>query len=109
MALRVARLKALLLRKLDLENKVSLVVNRVSRNMELTIQEIEETVGLPVVTSFPCAYADVKRAIRAGKPAVKLAAAAQQFVDTLLEKSQTEKRPRFIERFVLIPLRYEFR
>jgi Flp pilus assembly CpaE family ATPase len=108
-ALRVARLKALLLRKLDLENKVSLVVNRVSRNMELTTEEIEETVGLPVVISFPCAYADVKKAIRAGQPAAKLAATAQQFVDILLEKSQREKRPRFIERFALIPLRYEFR
>ena len=72
-ALRLAHLKVSLLKKLDLFDKVSLVVNRVSGRMELSFAEIEKTVGLPVFMSFPSDYADVTAAIRAGRPSPKLA------------------------------------
>ena len=90
-ALRLAHLKVLLLKKLELFDKVSLVVNRVSGRMELTFAEIEKTVGLPVYMSFPSDYADVTAAIRAGRPSPKLAASVQKFAALLLDR-ETEPR-----------------
>lgn len=108
-ALRLARLKAQCLQKLDWEDKTVLLVNRVSRRMELTLAEIEKTVGLPVFATFPCVYADVTRATRKGEASQKLAPDIQTFVEKLLAKKASEpKRPRFIERFAIVPARYGF-
>jgi pilus assembly protein CpaE len=109
-ALRLAHLKVLLLRKLDLFDKVSLLVNRVSGHMLLSFVEIEKTVGLPVFASFPGDYADVTEAIRAGRPAATLATPVQKFARMLLDRQMAAEKPRrFIERFGLVPLRYGFR
>jgi Flp pilus assembly CpaE family ATPase len=109
-ALRLARLKALLLRQLELEEKASLVVNRVAKSNELSLQEIEETVGLPVVASFPSDYAGMTAAARQGRPAAKLAPHFQRFAEKIMDKKPLpEKRARFIERFAMVPARYSFR
>lgn len=109
-ALRLAHLKVLLLRKLDLFDKVSLLVNRVSNRIELSLPEIEKTVGLPILMSFPCDYDDVTEAIRAGRPAPTLATSVQKFARMLLDRQvESEKPRRFIERFGLVPLRYGYR
>ncbi len=109
-ALRMARLKALLLQKLELRDKVSLLVNRASKRMELGVEEIEKTVGLPVSMSFPCDYANVSKAIQNGKPATKLSGAAGEFAAKLLNAPPpSPERKRFIEHFAIIPLRYGFR
>jgi pilus assembly protein CpaE len=109
-ALRLAHLKVLLLRKLDLFDKVSLLVNRVSSRLELSLPEIEKTVGLPVLMSSPCDYADVTKAIRAGRPAPVLATSVHKFARMLLDRqAEAEKPRRFIERFGLVPLRYGYR
>jgi Flp pilus assembly CpaE family ATPase len=108
-ALRVARLKAMTLQKLDWGDKAALVVNRVTRSMELSLQEIEQTVGLPIFAAFPSEYADVTRAARTGTGAPKLADAARQFAFKLLNKKFEKKRARFIERFALVPAAYSFK
>jgi pilus assembly protein CpaE len=109
-ALRLARLKALVFRRLDMEDKVSLVVNRVTKRMELSIEEIEKTVGLPVFATFPCEYADVIRGIRTGQPSAKMTESFRQFAEKLLDKPvHAAKRPRFIERFAMVPMKYGFR
>ncbi|HLX44912.1 MAG TPA: cellulose synthase operon protein YhjQ/BcsQ [Bryobacteraceae bacterium] len=109
-SLRMARMKAGLLRKLELEDKVCLLVNRVSRKADLSGDEIEETVGLPVFASFPCDYADVTKSIREAKQAAKLAPSIRLFVQKLLDKNPPrEKRARFIQRFALVPHKYEFK
>jgi pilus assembly protein CpaE len=109
-ALRLARLKVLLLRKLELEDKTLLLVNRRSKNTELSMPEIEQTVGLPVYMSFPSDYADATAAAREGRPATKLAPSFQRFAEKLLDKIPVpEKRSRFIERFAVVPVRYSFR
>jgi Flp pilus assembly CpaE family ATPase len=109
-ALRLAHLKVLLLRKLDLLDKVSLLLNRMSGQMLLSLPEIEKTVGLPVFASFPGDYADVTAAIRAGRPAPKLATSVQKFAKMLLDRQSGPEKPRrFIERFGLVPMRYGFR
>jgi pilus assembly protein CpaE len=109
-ALRMARLKAALLQKLELHDKVSIILNRAATRMELSVKEIEETVGLPVFTSFPCDYANVSGAIRTGQPASKLCGAAQDFAGKLLNVTkQKRERKRFIETFAVVPARYGFR
>lgn len=109
-ALRLARLKVLLLRKLELEDKALLLVNRLTKTSELSIPEIEQTVGLPVYMSFPSDYADAMAAAREGRPATRLAPSFQRFAEKLLDKKPTpEKRARFIERFAVVPVRYSFR
>ncbi len=109
-ALRLARLKVQLLRKLELDDKAFLLVNRQAKSSELTLPEIEQTVGLPVFMSFPSDYAGVTAAARHGRPADKLAPNFQRFAEKLLDKKPLpEKRPRFIERFAIVPARYSFR
>jgi pilus assembly protein CpaE len=109
-ALRMARLKALLLQKLELHEKVSLLVNRASKRMDLDIDEIEKTVGLPVFMSFPCDYANVTKAIQNGHAATKLSGAAREFAEKLLNSATREpEKKRFIEHFAVLPLRYGFR
>jgi pilus assembly protein CpaE len=108
-ALRLTRLKILLLQKLELDDKMALLVNRVSTRMELGIEEIESTLGTKVFMSFPCDYADVTKAIRSGRPAPKLAPSVRKFAELLDSKVRRERRPRFIERFGIVPLRYGFR
>ena len=109
-ALRMARLKALLLQKLELRDKVSLLVNRASKRMELDVEEVEKTVGLPISMSFPCDYADVSKAIQNGRPATKLSGAAREFAAKLLNTGPpSPERKRFIEHFAILPLRYGFR
>jgi pilus assembly protein CpaE len=109
-SLRLARHKALALTRLELDDKVKLLVNRVSRRMELTIEQIETSVGMPVFSTFPCNYADVTRATHAAKESPKLAPSIKEFVEKLSEKKASDKkRARFIERFALVPARYGFR
>jgi len=109
-SLRMARMKAGLLRKLELEDKACLLVNRVSRKSDLSADEIEETVGMPVFMSFPSDYADVTKSIREAKQAAKLAPSIREFVQKVLDKTPTkEKRTRFIQRFALVPHKYEFK
>lgn len=109
-SLRLARQKSAIFRKLDLEGRVSLIVNRVSKRMELTLDEIEEAVGLPVIASIPSEYADVAKAIREGQEPPSLTPAFQKLAETLLNKQwEQTKRKRFVERFAIAPLRYSFR
>jgi pilus assembly protein CpaE len=108
-SLRLARLKATFLRNLEWEDKTVLLLNRASKKMELSLAEIEATVGLPVFASFPCAYADVTRSVQRAEASPKLAPSIKQFLDKLGEpKAPKEKRTRFIERFALVPGRYGF-
>jgi pilus assembly protein CpaE len=103
-SLRLAKLKAACLRKLEWDDKARLVVNRVNSRMELSIPEIEKIVGLPVCATMPCDYADVTRATRDGKASPKLTPSIRAFVEKLLDKRLLEtKRPRFIERFAVTP------
>jgi pilus assembly protein CpaE len=109
-ALRLARLKVLLFQKLDIQGKVTMLLNRASKRMELTIDDIEGLVGLPVFMSFPCDYANVAKSLRDGQPASKLTGAIREFTDKVLNtvNPPIEKRSRFIERIAVVPLRYGF-
>jgi MinD-like ATPase involved in chromosome partitioning or flagellar assembly len=107
-ALRLARLKVELFRRLELDDRLSLVLNRVPKRMELSIEEIGETVGLPVTASFPSDYVSVTKSIREAQMPANLAAPFHQFAETLFRKPPQEKK-RFIERFAVVPMRYGLR
>ncbi len=64
--LHLARTKMNLLREYGLSEKVSLVVNRVSRRDTMTKEDIETTVGIPVAMQIPNDYARVEAALRKG-------------------------------------------
>jgi pilus assembly protein CpaE len=109
-ALRLARLKVLLLQKLELAEKTSLLVNRFGTFAEVKLEDIEKVVGLNVLTTFPSDYADVTKAVREGKPATRLAPSVRQFANMVLDTAiPVERKARFIERFGIVPLRYGFR
>jgi pilus assembly protein CpaE len=108
-ALRLARQKVLLLRRLELEDRVSLLLNRVTKRMELSVEEIGKTVGLQVMATFPSDYVSVTKSIREARMPANLAPNFQQFAETLFSKPVQEKKPRFIERFAVVPMRYGFR
>jgi pilus assembly protein CpaE len=104
-ALRLALIKLAAFRKLELDGRVSLLVNRLCKQPALPLAEIEKMVGLPVYASFPNHYFDVERAILSGQPASRLAPSIQSFVQKVMPKgAKEEKRPRFFERFALAPL-----
>ncbi len=108
-ALRMAKLKALMLQKLELEDKTVLLVNRMTKKSELTEEEIEKTVGLPIFTTFGCEYYDVTAAAMKARPAVKLAPGFAAFAAKLLQqKIVSVPKRRFIERFAVVPARYAF-
>lgn len=108
-ALRMAKLKAMSLRKLDWEHKSTLILNRASKAMELSTEEVEKIVGIRVFATFPSEYADVTRAAREGRPSQKLAAHAREFVDKALDRKRGPEKRRFIERFAVVPARYAFK
>jgi pilus assembly protein CpaE len=109
-AVRMAKLKTHLFHKLDLADKIQMVVNRTRKGASLTLSEIEEIVGLPVFASFPCDYADVTKSIQNGSSSSALSHSIEAFAAKLLDKKPTlEKRVRFLERFAIMPLRYTFR
>lgn len=108
-SLRLARQKVLLFRQLELEDRVSLVLNRVTKRMELDVEQIEETVGMRVAATFPSDYVSVTKSIREAQMPAGLAANFHDFAETLSRKQAPDKKPRFIERFAVVPMRYGFR
>lgn len=110
-SLRMARLKAALLEKLELNTKTVLVVNRFRPHCELSIAEIEKMVGLEAISSFPCNYEGVTKAIRDAKPAECLAEEMTAFHGKLFNRAapRKDKRATFLEKFSLLPARFGIR
>lgn len=108
-SLRLARQKVLLFRRLELEDRVSLLLNRVTKRMDLGVEEIEKTVGLQVAASFPSDYVSVTKSIREAQMPANLAVTFHNFAEVLYHKPPQEKKQRFIERFAVVPMRYGFR
>jgi pilus assembly protein CpaE len=109
-SLRLARTKARLLETLDLGDCVSLVVNRFSRRCKLTIDEIQNLVGLPVAANFPCDYAAVNMAMWKGGPVKELKPSVERLINEFVHvKSRQPKKARFVDFFATTPLLYGFR
>ncbi len=113
-ALRLARDKIEFLRELELNEKVSLILNRTERSTSLPRAEIERIVGIPVMMSMPNDYGSVRKAVTNGQPVnveTELGAQFANLAATLLLKDTPRREPprrRFLEQFTLAPYRMLF-
>jgi pilus assembly protein CpaE len=107
-SLRLAKLKADALRKLDLGSRTRLLLNRFSRNAMLAKDDISDAVGIEVFAEFPCDYAGVSESLRVARPAAKVLEAATGFVNAANIAANLPKRKKFIDRLSL-PLTAYFR
>ncbi len=67
-SLHLARERYQYLRKLDLGDRIQLVLNRSQKRAPISVSQIEDLLGLPVLASIPNDYQSVSRALTAGKP-----------------------------------------
>jgi MinD-like ATPase involved in chromosome partitioning or flagellar assembly len=108
-SLRLARVKSDTLRKLDLEGRTRLVLNRMTNRLGLSLKEIETTVGMEVFATFPCDYPGVSLSLHKAKPAPRIMKEMEEF---LVKSGMPFKKPvarvSFLERFSL-PMALSFR
>jgi len=110
-ALHLARERLALLRTLELESKVRIVLNRATRKDVIRPEEVEKLLGLPIYAILPNDYKGVHRAIALGKTVEtgsELGKRLRQLAESLLNggESQAPERRRFVEYFTLAPARY---
>jgi pilus assembly protein CpaE len=108
-ALRLARLKADTLRKMNLEGRSRLLLTRMTNRLGLTVKEIEDIVGMEVFATFPCDYSGVSLSLQNARPSPRLAKAVAEFMDKAgIPVKKPGYRERFLDRFSLpisLPLR----
>jgi pilus assembly protein CpaE len=111
-SLHLAREKYSYLKSMDLEDRVSVLLNRVSARPAITREQIEQILGLPVAMTFPNDYNGVLRALTAGKAIdadTELGRGFLRLAQTLVEKKHVPPPPsvkkRFIEYFSIMPSR----
>ncbi|MEO8659515.1 MAG: hypothetical protein ABI693_13670 [Bryobacteraceae bacterium] len=111
-ALHLAREKLAFLRTLDLEDRVTVVLNRYHKRGGLPQQQVEELLGLPVHLSIPNDYQGVLKALTLGKliePSSELGrkytALAQTFTGAITKPTPAKRS--FVEYFSITPARYK--
>jgi len=67
-SLHLARERYHYLRQLDLGDRIQLVLNRSQKRAPISVSQIEDLLGLPVLASIPNDYQGVSRALTSGKP-----------------------------------------
>jgi pilus assembly protein CpaE len=104
-SLHLAREKLLFLRDLDLDTRVSVVLNRTQKKPLFTQQQVEDLLGVPVVRVFPNDYNGINRAVTAGtllEPHSEMGKAFAAFADTLVEaprNGEAAGKRKFVEFF----------
>jgi pilus assembly protein CpaE len=111
-SLHLAQQRIDFLRGLELEGRVSLILNRTQRNPLIPTPEIEKMIGLPVAIEFPNDYKGVHKAFTEAKPidpSSELGKRFQQFARKLLSKGSEPPPPkRFVDYFSISPARFSF-
>jgi len=105
-SLHLAREKVTYLRALDLEERVSVILNRVSKKPLFTREQVEEVLDMKVARTFGNDYMAVNRAMTAGKclePGSELGKQCAEFANQLLQPAKTaasdRKKSKFLEFF----------
>jgi pilus assembly protein CpaE len=102
-SLQLAREKLAMLRQLDLDDRVQLIVNRCTKRTATVIKDMEDLVGRPPVAVFGNAYEDMQQAIHTGaavKPRSELGRHFAEFAANLLEKTEPVGEPTSMHRFL---------
>lgn len=109
----LAREKAHFLRSMDLEDRVTVILNRWHREACLTIADIESALGLPVEHTIADSPDAVYRAMLDAAPVEaasdlgrELAVLAQRLAETRVEKQDPTPKRRMVEYFSVLPARY---
>ena len=101
-SLHLTREKLAFLKTLDLDSRVAIVLNRVSKQSLLTPQQVQDVLGVPVMHSFINDYPVVNAATRAGDfidPKSKLGMQFAELAASLLNKPriETPSKRKFLE------------
>ena len=101
-SLHLTREKLAFLKTLDLDSRVSVVLNRVSKQSLLTPQQVQDVLGVPVKLNFINDYQVVNAATRAGDfvdPKSKLGLQFGELASSLLNRStvETASKRKFLE------------
>jgi len=92
-SLHLVREKLQFLRKIELDGRVSILLNRVHKKPLLTKNQVEDILGVPVATVFPNDYHGANHALAKATVvalASELGRAFAQFADTLVEEKHPE-------------------
>lgn len=109
-SLHLAREKLAFLREAELESRVSVLLNRCYKRPLISKQQVEDLLGVPVMTMFPNDYHGVNQAMAAGtwvKPESDLGKSFEQFASELLERrpqNAAKDKKKFLE-FFSVPTR----
>jgi pilus assembly protein CpaE len=101
-SLHLTREKLAFLKTLDLDSRVAVVLNRVSKQSLLTPQQVQDVLGVPVMHNFINDYQVVNTATRAGEFVDPKSKLGMQFTDlaaSLLNKPRVEtaSKRKFLE------------
>jgi pilus assembly protein CpaE len=111
-SLHLARQKLDYLRSLDLESRVSLLLNRSQKRALVTSGDIEKLIGLPVAIEIPNDYRGVHKALQEARPVDPGSDIGKRFTELarriLAKEPGAKPSRRFVEYFSLSPARYSF-
>ena len=102
-SLHLAREKYAFLRTLNLEGRISVLVNRCGKRQVITPEQIEQILGLPVMMTLPNDYNGVGRAVTAGRGVDPNSDLGEQFTrlaSALMERKPREPKPQHRKRFI---------
>jgi pilus assembly protein CpaE len=111
-SLHLAKEKLQYLHRMDLGDRVHVLLNRYIRKSGIAPAEVEQIVGAPVTMVFPNDYTRVARSIQAGtsiEADSELGRSCARLGEQLLEKAATpvpEPKRRFVEYFNITPARF---
>jgi Flp pilus assembly CpaE family ATPase len=110
--LHLARQRVDFLRGLELESRVSLLLNRCEKRPIIPAVEIERMIGLPVVMELPNSYKSVHDSFTGAKPvdpASDLGKRFKELARQLLSRNTASPPPkRFVDYFNISPARFSF-
>ncbi|WP_031494999.1 AAA family ATPase [Bryobacter aggregatus] len=90
-SLHLAREKYLFLQQMDLGDKVSILLNRMTKRPVIAPAQIEQLLGLPIAMSMPNDYAGVHRALTVGTEVEQNSELGKHFAQ--LANAMLERRP----------------
>jgi pilus assembly protein CpaE len=106
-SLHLAREKMQYLRGLDLDTRVGVVLSRVTKKPVFTVKQVEEILGVPVITTIPNDYLGVNRATAEAsvvKPTTDLGKRFENFANELVASrlpQSADSKKKFLEYFAV--------
>ncbi len=110
-SLHLGREKVALLRSAELDDRISVILNRTNKRDVMSRADVEKLLGLPVKAVLPNDYVGVHRALASGMPVEPSSALGRQFsglAASLLAGGGVEDscERRFVDYFSLMPAHY---